>query len=411
MIPSGYKASKVYSVLPTDGAGDLTFSRAGALPSFNATRVNSEGLIEEVLSNVPRLDYLDGGCPSLLIEPESRNLLTYSEDFSDASWVKNRLNVSVNSTLAPNGTLSADLLDTNLDGSGSSVTKNISTTAGLRYNISVFAKKNNVDFLMFNIVNNSFTNGVRVWFNLETKSISATTNIGIGLNVSNTLVEEYGNDWLRLSLSVVADDTLLRNVFVVTNSSGVFSSLIGDKVYLWGAQLEALPYATSYIPTVASTVTRVAETASKTGLSSLINSSEGVLFVEMAALANDLTTRVISLSNGTFSNRLYIAFNTSSNQFTAVSQNPSSTNVIIFTVSDIKAFNKVAFKYKENDFALYINGLLVGTDTSGTTFTVGTLNRLGFDSGAGGSPLYAKVKNLQVYTTALSDAELIALTQ
>ena len=69
MIPSGYKAGKLYSVLPTNGDGDFTTSR-----SSSATRVNKSGLIETVLSNVPRLDYSDGSCPSLLLEPQSTNL-------------------------------------------------------------------------------------------------------------------------------------------------------------------------------------------------------------------------------------------------------------------------------------------------------------------------------------------------
>ena len=85
VIPSGYKASKLYSVLPTDGSGDLDVVRAGATPNFNATRVNSEGLIENVLSNVPRLDYSDGGCPNLLVEPQRTNLLLRSEEFDNAS--------------------------------------------------------------------------------------------------------------------------------------------------------------------------------------------------------------------------------------------------------------------------------------------------------------------------------------
>lgn len=74
IIPSGYKAGKVYSVLPTDGAGDLDFTRASS-----ATRINKEGLLETVATGVPRLDYSDGGCPSLLLEPQSTNLIVNSE--------------------------------------------------------------------------------------------------------------------------------------------------------------------------------------------------------------------------------------------------------------------------------------------------------------------------------------------
>ena len=79
MIPSGYKDGKVYSVLPSNGDGDFTFSRGS-----NATRVNKDGLIETITGDTPRLDYSDSSCPSLLLEPQSTNLIPYSEDFSNA---------------------------------------------------------------------------------------------------------------------------------------------------------------------------------------------------------------------------------------------------------------------------------------------------------------------------------------
>jgi hypothetical protein len=103
LLPSGYKASKVYSVLPTDGIGDFDFTRSG-----NATRVNSEGLIELVTTNVPRLNYplIDGvvnGCPSLLLEPQRTNLIQYSEDFSQGYWTKDGSSVTSGFT-SPDGT-------------------------------------------------------------------------------------------------------------------------------------------------------------------------------------------------------------------------------------------------------------------------------------------------------------------
>ena len=84
LAPSSYKATKLYSALPESGVGDFTVSRNSI-----ATRVNKSGLIETVGVNVPRIDYSDG-TPSLLVEPQSTNLLTYSEDFSNASWSKTR---------------------------------------------------------------------------------------------------------------------------------------------------------------------------------------------------------------------------------------------------------------------------------------------------------------------------------
>ena len=81
MIPSGYKAQKVYSVLPTNGDGDFTFNR-----NDTGTRVNKNGLIEQVATDVPRLDYSDGSCPSLLLEPASTNLALYSQEFTNSYW-------------------------------------------------------------------------------------------------------------------------------------------------------------------------------------------------------------------------------------------------------------------------------------------------------------------------------------
>ena len=80
LIPSAYKASKVYSVLPNNGDGDFTFSRTGT-----ATRVNKDGLIETVLSDVPRLDYSDSSCPALLLEPQRTNTFLNSEPTSNES--------------------------------------------------------------------------------------------------------------------------------------------------------------------------------------------------------------------------------------------------------------------------------------------------------------------------------------
>jgi hypothetical protein len=81
VTPNGYKAGTLYSVIPNTTLGDMTVVRA-----TTATRVNSAGLIESVANNVPRLDYLNASCPSLLLEPQRTNLQVYSEDFSNPAW-------------------------------------------------------------------------------------------------------------------------------------------------------------------------------------------------------------------------------------------------------------------------------------------------------------------------------------
>lgn len=100
ITPNGTKASKLYSVVPSDGSGDMTVTRA-----TTATRVNSAGLIESVASNVPRLDYSNGTCPSILVEPQRTNILKYSEDLTNAVWsLIGTITRTANYGTAPDGT-------------------------------------------------------------------------------------------------------------------------------------------------------------------------------------------------------------------------------------------------------------------------------------------------------------------
>ena len=103
--PSGYKAGEAYSLKPTDGSGDLTFTRAST-----ATRVNESGLIESVATGVPRIDFTGGGCGKLLLEPQRTNLLLYSELFNNAYWSSFGITITPNSTTSPDGTLNAQKL-------------------------------------------------------------------------------------------------------------------------------------------------------------------------------------------------------------------------------------------------------------------------------------------------------------
>ena len=108
LIPSGTKASKLYSVLPANGNGDFTHTRGST-----ATRVNKDGFIESVANNVPRLDYplssgVAGDCPHLLLEPSRTNLVTDSEDFSDSSYYKNNATITTDDSTSPDGNVTAD---------------------------------------------------------------------------------------------------------------------------------------------------------------------------------------------------------------------------------------------------------------------------------------------------------------
>ena len=143
----------------------------------------------------------------------------------------------------------------------------------------------------------------------------------------------------------------------------------------------------------------------------MINSTEGVFFAEMAALSNSGNYRLITLSDGTTSNRVFIGFRLDTGYiyyFVIVGGSTVASHITSTTSLD---FSKVAVKWKANDFALWINGSEISTDTSGSSFTANTLNTLQMNEGDGsGFEFHGKVKQLQVFKTALSDSELATLT-
>lgn len=364
-----------------------------------ATRVNRDGLIEEVQSGVPRIDFTGDG--SLLLEPQRTNSITKSEDFS-TTWGKTNVTVSADAAISPDGTQNADkLVETNsLDFHFVSfgTTINAEPTvfsfyakAGERTSVSAFLSQSG-----------------NVGANFDLSAETATAN-GTGNTAS---IESVGNGWYRCI--VINDGSAdLNNSVRIGIQNGALDSYQGDGtsgVYIWGAQLEINEsYPTSYIPTSGSAVTRNADVCNNGGDSNTFNDSEGVLYAEMSALADDGTHRTISINN-TVSNRVFLQFRSSVGQVNSGvvvggSLQGSAMNYSISQTSNIK----IAIKYKLNDFALWVNGIEVGTST-GNVFTSNTLNDLSFDSGDGAEDFYGNCKEIRVYNTALTDTELQELT-
>ena len=367
-------------------------------PNFHSggdVEFSNISVIEIQENGVPRLDYTNGTA-SILLEPQSTNLIQYSEDLSDSYWSKTRASITDNSLISPDGNYNADKFTqiTSTAWGGIVLTVSPSGTSTL----SVFAKKIDNDYIAI-IGHNS--NDTKVYFNLNNGTIGT-----VGSDVTSSDIQDYGNGWYRciLTASVVNRFTVLH----ATADNGNTADL-NTETSLWGAQLEEKSYATSYIPTDGSSITRAAETLNNAGNSDLINSTEGVLYVEIAALADDGTYRILSLSNGTSDERIYIQYTNVSNTIAAVVKNGGVTQANrSFVLSDETQFNKIAFKYKANDFALWINGVQVGTDTNGST-PIG-LSELAFDNGAGGNDFYGRCKTVAVFKEALSDTELACLT-
>jgi hypothetical protein len=223
-------------------------------------------------------------------------------------------------------------------------------------------------------------------------------------------ITHYGNGWYRCEVYYSNVDHTETGWGLSNGTDQNFTPTnTTDGLYIWGAQQEDLSYATSYIPTEATTVTRAADVANNSGNADLINSTEGVLYAEISALANSGDKRRISLSDGTDSNGVILSLPEPDDRIKilirsggAVQVNSQST--VVITPTD---FNKIAIKYKENDFALWVNGTEVFVDSSGLA-PIG-LNKLAFDF-AGSNNFYGNVKALAVFKEALTDAELAQIT-
>ena len=398
LIPTGYKAGKLYSVLPESGVGDFTVVRA-----TEATRVNEAGLIETMGANVPRLDYSDGGCPVLLTEPQSTNLFTNSEDFS-TSWSVNNVLVNVNQIISPNGTLNADLVYENTSTNPHFTFQTVGTTTTNDYTISVFAKYSG-RFLQVFVGGSDAVGNPYVNFDLQNGTFNNNGANGVSM-------ENYGNGWYRCSVEVTSAVTSGFNpIFglVKTLNSSRASSYTGDGtsgIYIFGAMLEQGSYPSSYIKSEGSAVTRNGDQVNGSGDAATFNDSEGVLYAEISALANDGTNRQISISNGGTTERIYFGFSSNANEFILSSRDSS---YIQSTVSDVTNFNKYAFQYKSGNFKAFVNGFNYTLTADGGLLPTG-LNTLNFDDGSGGSDFYGNTSQIQYFDTVLTDSELETLT-
>ena len=508
MIPSGYKDGKVYSVLPSNGDGDFTFSRGS-----NATRVNKDGLIEtmplelgsELITNggfdtdsdwnkatgitisggsanftgvsgqylnqninfvsgkvyeitfnvlsgsgaltvflgggnnvspssyvvgenkiiatgggsdsiiylgsaftgsidnvsvkevtsgydLPRLDYSDSSCPSLLLEPQSTNQIISSENLSDSSWSKTNAVVESNSTISPDGTLSADKLTFNTSGNFGRI---VSSTLTFVNSVSFFIKYIDLEYILIFVGTSS--NGVYV--NIK-EGYATSTVLGSGLDIT---FKKFPNDWLRIEAKGGNNATGLE--IYAANSTPTYNPVtLNGSFYLWGCQAETNSYPTSYIPTNGSTVTRNAETCNNAGDAATFNDSEGVLMAEISALDEVHTSnKIISLSDGSSSNALLLYYSIGTNKINIF----DGTNVGEYIAPNIKTFNKVAVRYNSNSTTLWVNGI---ETVSIASKVFSGFNVLNFTNENDILPFYGNTKQIQYYNSALTDSELEQLT-
>ena len=367
--------------------------------------------------DIARIDYSTGE-PALLLEPQRTNLLLRSQEFDNASWAKQNATITANNTTSPDGTLNADKLVENTANAVHQINVNTSIV-GNDYSFSVFVKKAERKYVSL-----VFSDLVRYLsqytFDLEDGVLTDSYDYS---GVTSTFVsEDYGNGWYRLTLSsnYASWSGAIYSRFYIENTSTPSTvpsnTYTGDGtsgVYIWGAQLEAGAYATSYIPTTSATVTRNADVCLKTGISSLIGQTEGTIYLEADIQKHNAQEFYIAISNGfSFHEAIYIY------QPSGILQVLFRSGGLTFTISVSNAnwnigFNKIAIAYNTTLGEVFMNGVSKGTVALSaltalptcSQFTLGSRpSQPGSLAGSGG------YKAAALWKERLSDDECIQLT-
>ena len=411
----------------------ITFTRASTATYFDST-----GVMQTAAINAPRFDFDPASKEpkGLLIEEQRTNLALYSEQFNNAVWADSSTTSTTRTAdqiAAPDGTTTADLILNTTTLNRHTFQQSFSVASGTAtYSASVYIKKyigsGTPPYFVF-YLGNSFQglNRAGIFVNTSTFTVDSTVFTAGSGTLSGYSVTPVGNDWYKITISASTGETgavTIRMCFGISNTvlSGPLSnSYIGDGntgFYLWGAQLEAATFATSYIPTVASQVTRSADNARMTGtnFSSWYNQSEGTIYAE-GFLNNPAVTgaqirRLAEVNDGSSNNRISFGYASSSgtlrSQYVASGVSLNGTNGQ--TASSVFPSAKVAVAYKVADYAFSPKGASATTSTAANVPVVNTLsigneasnNALGSANGT--------IRKIAYYPIRLTNSQLQALT-
>ena len=350
--------------------------------------------------NFPRLSYMYGSCPSVLLEPQRTNLALQSETFDNASWTKTNTTITANTTTSPDGTTNADKIVETATNTSHFVIQNIATTVSITYNISFYGKASERGVIQWNNqVNTDFVN-----FDLVNGVVGSSTG------VTNQQIQSVGNGWYRCSFNYVSTSTSttgwLRLCIVTSASSSRLESYSGNGtngLFLWGCQFEVGAYSTTYIPTTTATATRVADTATVTGVSSLIGQSAGTIFWDITDISGTPTSTGnpdFGVRNTAFTNWIGITTNGFNSPF-RVTVRPTTGSIIDYTANITRA--KACVAWSSAGAVLYVNGTQVATSAVNPNFSFDRVDMLG-------GIISFMTNQFALFTTRLTDAQLATLT-
>jgi hypothetical protein len=349
------------------------------------------------VANLPRLDYSGGAtCPKLLLEPQRTNVLQYSEQLNNVAWSKLNVTVSANQAAAPDGTTSADLVYPTTSGTDRLIEKVVAATSGQIWTSSFFVKASGFDWVLIFSPNLG-----ACWFNASTGVFGTVAG-----SVTARVLGQVNGFW-RVSFTgtLAAANTYFYAGLADANGTTTATVNGTNGLLFFGCQLEEGAYATSYIPTIAAT-TRGADSCSKTGISSLLGQTEGTIFLEAKITALSQQLAIITSAAGNEVNRLQLYVDATGK--IGLYRGDASVSILSASTFAIGSTLKIAAVYKLNDYALYVNGVLVGTDTSATIPP--TPSVLYLSQYVDGTASAASIAQSIIFPTRLSNASLAELT-
>ena len=335
--------------------------------------IDNVSVKESTKNNLARVDY-DGTASSLLVEPERKNEVTYSEDLSVLQKVSigtaSAPVTTSNYAIAPDGTQTATRVVFNLNGG---------TSIGDR-----------------SILRQAIPIGSNYYFSIYVKSTDGTEQKVMWHDGGEFNLTTVTNEWVRITYD--ANVGISYAGIALKGGQGVDSS----DILTWGFQVEVGSYPTSYIPTSGSTVTRVKDQYEKTGISNLIGQTEGVIYVKSNNLFPSGTRSIaFAYTSGSSFYQIYL---TSNNE---IRIDVNGSLLMLSNIIDLNILNKIAFAYKSGDNVLYVNGVPLATSTSTTIpsslndFYLGNLL---------GNEQSGSYQDCKIYKTRLSNPELATLT-
>jgi hypothetical protein len=413
-VPYRFKTSKLYSQIPDSGLGDFSVTRSA---SNVATRVNAAGLIETVLDNVPRLDYplggISAGCPALLVEPSGTNLCPRSQEID--LWSPTSAITTPNAAISPDGTQNAELFVPN-SGSNGRTEINVGTLANATtYTMTCFMKQHtaSLDQITLYVSDGGGATGTHRWGVTVTLSGFTLSNYTQSNgSVTSTSIENYGNGWYRVRVTGQVTSGMTSTSAVAFRYFG--STANGTNgVLVYGVQFEQSSIPTSYIPTTTGSVTRGAETVSKTGVSSLIGQTEGTLYAEVDLKNKGVSiSRIVYLSDGTSNNEIRISHSVATAGDLQIAIRLAGNLVVNQTSSTAVYFgiNKIAVGYKvgTNEVAMYVNGSQIVLSTSTGNMPACSAIHLGSQLGSSNF-LNDRIRAAALYTTRLPNTGTLSL--